>query len=173
VQAVSKGLAPARREAAAVRILAIDPGSQLSGYVELDDGLVAQHAKAANEGILQGLRVSARSYDVVVLESMSPRGMPTSLQEMEACFEAGRFAEAAHETRVERISRDAVKLHLTGRRAKVTDANVRAALIDRFGGVGGKDAAIGRKATPGPLYGIHDDEWAALALGVTWLDLNP
>lgn len=39
------------------------------------------------------------------------------------------------------------------------------ALIDRFGG---KDAAIGRKATPGPLYGITKDLWSALAIAITY-----
>ena len=44
-------------------------------------------------------------------------------------------------------------------------ARTRHALIDRFGG---KDAAIGRKAAPGPLYGISRDMWSALAIAVTY-----
>jgi len=47
------------------------------------------------------------------------------------------------------------------------DASIRQALIDRFGG---KDAAIGRKASPGPLHGIAADVWSALALAVTHTD---
>lgn len=34
----------------------------------------------------------------------------------------------------------------------------------------GKEKAIGKKATPGPLYGVVGDEWAALAVAVTWWD---
>jgi hypothetical protein len=105
-----------------------------------------------------------------VVEFMSPRGMPTSRQEMETLWWAGRFAEAMHPLRVDRVTRDDVKYHLTGRRAKVGDANVRAALIDRFGGIGGKAAAIGTKANPGPLYGVTADVWAALGVAITYLD---
>jgi len=43
-------------------------------------------------------------------------------------------------------------------------------LIDRYGGVGGKRAAIGLKASPGPLHGVSKDVWAALAVAVTYAD---
>jgi len=60
-----------------------------------------------------------------------------------------------------------VKLHLTQtRRAK--DANIRQALIDRYGP--GKALAVGLKATPGPLYGLTGDCWSALAVAVTAAD---
>jgi hypothetical protein len=48
---------------------------------------------------------------------------------------------------------------------RANDANIRAALIDRFGP--GKDKAVGRKATPGPLFGLKGDEWSALAIALT------
>lgn len=61
-----------------------------------------------------------------------------------------------------RVKRSEVKRHLCGSlRAK--DANVRQAIIDRYGG----QAAIGRKATPGPLYGVTSHAWAALAVAIT------
>jgi hypothetical protein len=62
------------------------------------------------------------------------------------------------------LQRRAVKLALCGD-SRAKDANIRQALIDRFGG---KDAAIGRKAAPGPLYGISRDVWSALAIAVTY-----
>ena len=59
-----------------------------------------------------------------------------------------------------------MKLNLCGNpRAK--DANIRQAIIDRFGG---KAAAIGTKKNPGPLYGVSGDVWAAIAVGLTWQD---
>ena len=99
--------------------------------------------------------------------------MPASAQLFETMWWAGRFAEATHSISrpdiVERLERAKVKRHITGvNNAK--DANVRAALIDRFGGVGGKEAAIGRKASPGPLYGVAADEWAALAVAIAWAE---
>jgi hypothetical protein len=55
-----------------------------------------------------------------------------------------------------------VKLHLC-ESVRANDSNIRAALIDRFGP--GKEKAVGRKATPGPLFGLKGDEWSALAIG--------
>ncbi len=169
-------------------ILAIDPGSQRSGLVVFDSELdrVDCHAKMPNEWVLERLINNDSGFtigvDLVVIEAMSPRGMPTSLQEMEAIHWAGRFHQAAilrfdggqHPLRVERLGRDRVKLHFLGaarpKGAPKADTRIRAVLIDRFGGVGGKDAAIGLKATPGPLYGIAADEWAALALAIAWAE---
>jgi hypothetical protein len=61
------------------------------------------------------------------------------------------------------LPRRAVKLALCGD-SRAKDANIRQALIDRFGG----SAAIGRKANPGPLYGISPDVRSALAIAVTY-----
>jgi len=61
------------------------------------------------------------------------------------------------------LPRRAVKLALCGD-SRAKDANIRQALIDRFGG----SAAIGRKTAPGPLYGISRDVWSALAIAVTF-----
>ena len=73
--------------------------------------------------------------------------------------------EAAGELPVVLLPRQTVKATLChDTRAK--DANVRQALLDRFGG----SAAIGRKATPGPLYGVSRDVWSALALAVCYAE---
>jgi len=56
-----------------------------------------------------------------------------------------------------------VKLHLC-KVSQAKDMHIRQALIDMYGG---KDAAIGKKATPGPLYAVKSHAWAALALGIT------
>jgi hypothetical protein len=156
-------------------VLAIDPGSESSAFVTLNGDRMVLRAfgKLPNAELLEWLRAGPGQTPTegqVVLEFMSPRGMPTSRQEMETLFVAGRIAEACHPSEVHRITRDDVKYHLTGRRSKVGDANVRAALIDRFGGLGGKAAAIGTKANPGPLYGVTADVWAALGVAITYLD---
>lgn len=165
-----------------MRVLAVDPGSQQSAWLLLVDGRPELWTKEPNEQLRDRLRwelADARlalpdavniSADLVVIEWLSPRGMPTSAQEFEAAFWAGRFAEAARPLPVERLTRDAVKFHHTGHRARVTDAVIRAALIDRFGGIGGKAAAVGVKSAPGPLYGVHADCWAALAVALAWHD---
>jgi hypothetical protein len=164
------------------RILAIDPGSEQSAWITYDPALghPGDWGKVPNEQLLADLR-GGRGWgpriwvsgvnDLVVIEFTAPRGMPASAQLFETLWWAGRFAEACRPVRVERQQRDEVKQHLLGKRAG-TDAMIRAALIDRFGGIGGKERAIGRKAAPGPLYGLHADCWAALAVAVTWSDLE-
>lgn len=156
-------------------ILAIDPGSERSAWLLYSTELpaVLAFAKEPNEEILEALRSGdldiTRGVGLVVIEWTAPRGMPASAQLFETLWWAGRFAEAAQPTQVERLERQHVKKHLLGR-TNGTDTNIRAALIDRFGGIGGKAAAVGLKATPGPLYGISADVWAALGVAVTWAD---
>ena len=60
-----------------------------------------------------------------------------------------------------------MKLHLC-HSARATDANIREALLDRYGP--GKEKAVGRKAAPGPLFGVSKDIWSALAVAVTFSD---
>ena len=55
-------------------------------------------------------------------------------------------------------------MHLTNS-ARAKDANVRQALLDKFGP--GKEKAVGKKATPGPLDGLTGDCWSALGVAVT------
>lgn len=157
-----------------MRLLAIDPGSTESAWLRLNDGQVASSAKVANDELLEALRDRrlTGSVDVVVVEWTAPRGMPASQELFETLWWAGRFAEAAYPVPVDRINRLEVKRRLLGTTAS-KDSNVRAALIDRFGGIGGKAVAIGTKAAPGPLHGIGSDVWAALAVAVTYEDGAP
>ena len=183
-----------------MRGLAIDPGSTESAVVvyEGDErtaltgpGRVLKHETLSNQGLLEILRddLSSLVYglDWYACEWMEPRGMPTSAQEFETLFWIGRFAEALENrpnhnpdgrpAKLERVTRRKVKQHLgvggrgaVGEKLPSYDARIRSVLIDRWGGIGGKEAAMGRKASPGPLYGISGDQWAALALAVTVAD---
>lgn len=161
------------------RVLAIDPGSAATGWVLMDEsGAVLRHGKDANEQLLEWYRTdlvddeeTLEPRDVVLVEFMSPRGMPTSEHEMDALWWVGRFTEALEQHRhpVVRVTRDEVKWVLLGKRnVKGPDAAIRQVLIDRYGRGSGKEAAVGLKRTPGPLYGIKVDEWAALALACAW-----
>ncbi len=76
------------------------------------------------------------------------------------------MAEAYGADRVARIKRLEVKIHLC-HDSRAKDANIRQAILDRFGG---KEKAIGRMATPGPLMGVSGDLWAALAVAITFWD---
>lgn len=161
-------------------VLAIDPGPETSGWVLFDgERVVAGEPQLENHRVLQlwttaapylfehGLR-STREL-LVAMEWITSYGMAVGASVFETCFWAGRIAEALGGDDVQRIARANVKLHLCGsRRAK--DTNIRQALVDRFGGVAGKRAAIGLKKSPGPLYGTRQHMWAALAVAITAWD---
>lgn len=154
-------------------ILSVDPGHTQSAWVVYDGKKVRGHAKMPNEELLRNLREFTGNppfslSEVLVVEWIAAMGMAVGAEVFDTCAWTGRFIEAwEHCTgwTHHRVKRHEVKMHLCGNmRAK--DGNIRAALIDRFGGAG----AIGKKAMPGPLYGISGDCWSALAIGVTWHD---
>lgn len=156
-------------------VLAIDPGTTRSAFVALDiaTGMPKQFGINDNEVLLDRLRridVRTSGIDVVAIEKIANMGMAAVGESIfETVWWSGRFAEAVHPMPIERITRGQVKQAICGS-AKAKDPNVRQALIDRFGGIGGKAVAIGLKKTPGPLYGISADMWAALAVAITFAD---
>lgn len=95
-------------------------------------------------------------------------GMPIGKSTIWTIFWLGRFSRLAEEKCGTLIPRKTIVAHLCGS-VRGKDPHVRQALIDRFGG----DTAIGRKKTPGPLYGIHTHVWSALAVAVAWWELSP
>lgn len=154
-----------------MRLLAIDPGPKESAYVLIEYGQVAFYRKAGNSDLLAALPPIADA-DIAICERIRSYGMPVGAEVFETCEWVGRFWQAWVDSSLRRewhfVTRKEAVTNLCGNpRAK--DANVRQAIIDRFGG---KDAAIGKKARPGPLYGISGDCWAALAVGLTWLDFQ-
>lgn len=148
-----------------VTVLAIDPGPTRSAWLILADGRVEGWAIESNLGLL--LAPPVRTVDLAVIEKVEGYGMPVGAEVFETVYYSGQLAEGLRQrgVPVQRIGRKAVKAHLCGT-TKAKDPNVRQALIDRFGG----SAAIGRKAAPGPLYGLSGDGWGALALAVAAAD---
>ena len=143
-------------------VLAIDPGSFRSAWLRFDGSRPQGFGITANEILAKALRTGGLP-DVVVIEKIESYGMIVGAEVFDTAFWTGRFAEAADRVPVVMLPRRAVKLALCGD-SRAKDANIRQALVDRFGG----SAAIGRKAAPGPLYGIHRDVWSALAIAVAY-----
>ena len=149
-------------------ILAIDPGTTQSAYVRMDSGLIKSFGLMPNENMLDMLRNGSWHGYELAIESVESFGMPVGKEVFETVLWSGRFIEAWDNRDLSwtRIYRKEVKLHLChSHRAK--DSNIWQAIVDRFGG---KEAAVGRKAAPGPLFGIHSHCRAALAVGLTFLD---
>jgi hypothetical protein len=152
-----------RRQGGVTSVLAIDPGSVQSAWLRFDGVRPQGFGITANDVLVRALRTGGLP-DVVVIEEIRSYGMAVGRETFDTARWTGRFEEAAHRVPVAFVGRKEIVVALCGS-ARASDSNVRMALIDRFGG---KDAAIGRKATPGPLYGITKDLWAALAIAVTY-----
>lgn len=145
-------------------VIAIDPGPEKSAMLIWHCGKVEVTRFLPNEDILGCMRNWNGNKTACVIEKVESFGMAVGAETFETVYWSGRFAEAYGAEKVERIGRRAVKIALC-HSARATDANVRWAILDRFGG---KDKAMGKKAAPGPLYGISGHLWAALALALTW-----
>ena len=143
-------------------ILAIDPGSAQSAWLQFDGTRPGGFGITANDVLVRALRTGGLP-DVVVIEKVESYGMAVGAEVFDTVLWAGRFAEAAHRVPVVLLPRRAVKLALCGD-SRAKDANIRQALIDRFGG----SAAVGRKAAPGPAVRDRRDVWSALAIAVTY-----
>jgi hypothetical protein len=152
-------------------IYGVDPGTEQSAMVAMQvDGKIIQSETMPNEELLGRLRAyGGRAHlldDVFVFEQIESMGMAVGKEVFETVFWTGRFYEVVYPARVFRVTRRAVKLHLCGS-MQAKDPNIRQALMDRYGG---KEKAVGRKGSEGPLYGVKGHEYAALAVAVTWYD---
>lgn len=146
--------------------VAIDPGPVKSAYAYFDGGTLCHAETLTNDLIARRIDDYGGN---IVYEMIACYGMAVGAEVFETCVWIGRFievAEATQPTRQDRIYRREVKIHLCGS-MKAKDANVRQAIIDLYGG---KAKAIGTKKNPGPLYGVKGDEWAAIGVGLTYLD---
>lgn len=153
-------------------ILAIDPGNIQSGYVLVEhDGKeirnVLDVGKVPNEEIFP---VLCREYQHLAIEMVAGMGMPVGQEVFDTCFWIGRFWEYAELYRkgyqIQKIFRREEKLYLCGH-SQAKDANIRQALIDRYG-------VVGTKKNPGFFYvngtKFAKDMWTAMAVAVTYFD---
>jgi len=153
------------------KILSIDPGPTESGWVHVESEPFALLGAGVfeNESVLEGLRRKQWPADVVLIEKVVSYMKIVGLPVFETAYNAGRFAEAAHPASVVRLGNTDVRRHICDT-ARASESNVRAAIIDRFGGLGGKAVAIGTSKARGPLYGVTAHAWSALALALTFAD---
>lgn len=148
------------------KILAIDPGTTESGWVQLKGGVVVASGIWPNGELRDRLRGSGQgcvdAAEVCAIEMVASYGMAVGKEVFETVLWIGRFCEAWEQSRGAPpllVYRKDVKMHLCGSpRAK--DPNIRQALLDKLGPQGTKKA-------PGPTYGIRSHAWAALAVGIT------
>ncbi len=139
-----------------MRIIAIDPGTTRSAYVIYGEG-IKEVGIFDNWDMAELLRV----VDVkrLAIEMIASMGMILGQTSYETCVWIGRFIQAFSGS-YSLVYRREVKREICGS-PHAKDANIRQALIDKFG-------APGTKKEPGRTYGFRKDIWAALAVAVTY-----
>lgn len=146
-------------------VLAIDPGTTESAWCARASDRVTGFGKVPNAELKRMLATWVSSADdMLAMEMIASYGMPVGAEVFETCVWIGRFLEAWGRPYA-LVYRREEKIFLCGS-MRATDANIRTALIDRFGG---KATAIGNKKQPGQLYGMSGDCWAALAVAETYI----
>lgn len=156
-------------EANHMSLLAIDPGTTESAYLQWNGAEVLDFGKRPNDEVLDYVR-ERRKYRQegraahtrhLAIEMVASYGMPVGREVFETCVYIGRLVEAWGGPYTF-IYRTKVKAALCNH-VKASDAHVRQALLDRFGG---KVKALGNVKAPGPLHGITGDVWSALAIAI-------
>jgi hypothetical protein len=146
-------------------MIGIDPGSKESAICELlvssGNKAVFQTMKIPNEELL--IILPKYQDQVMAIEIMQSMGMTVGAEVFVTCEFIGKFS-LVHGDPIIRLTRTDMKMHLCGN-VRAKDANIRAALIERFGNPGVKKA-------PGRTYGISKDQWSALAIAVTAIELT-
>lgn len=140
------------------RIIGIDPGPRESAFVVWDGERVVSSGDLPNQELATYLDSACSPIACEWIESF---GMAVGREVFETVFAVGMFSQ--HVDRLRLVPRRDVKLHLC-QSPRARDGNIRQALIDRFG-------EVGSKKNPGPLFGISQHRWAALAVAVTAFDL--
>lgn len=142
-------------------VIGIDPGTEKSGWVEWNGSKILDAQIMPNQEILYNLQTTNKHGVTLALEWLESMGMRVGKEVFVTCRWVGRFHEAWGAEPVY-IPRSQIKLHLCGQR-RANDADIRQALIDRFG-------APGTKKEPGATYGLKRDTWQTLAVCVTAFD---
>ena len=151
-----------------MNLLCIDPGTTTSGVVCFDGkNPNPVFPEIDNEILLEKINTLPAHH--MAIEMVACYGMPVGKETFETCVWIGRFIQAFKGSHTKVFRKD-VKLCLCNSlRAK--DANVRRAILDLFPATGGgKTPQIGIKKQPGPLFGVSNHAWAALAVGITYFE---
>lgn len=159
-------------------ILAVDPGTEKSAWVlyDTEKKTLVRFGLDTNEKVVNMIgdpRYGGKGFveqEILVIEMFKSYGNVMGDSVLQTCVWIGRFIQACifpHEL----IPRKSVVTHLC-MNPRANDSNVRQALIDRFSNGKGSKVAIGSKRAPGPLFGVKNDIWSALAIAVSWSEMR-
>lgn len=153
-------------------VYGIDPGTESSALVQYDHALrtVREHFTCTNNELMAYLYTESRHHTrgiPLVIEYFESFGMAVGAEVFRTVWWSGRMYEVWSGPK-HTLTRKTVKQHIC-HSTRATDANIRAAIYDLFGG---KLRAVGKAKTPGPLYGVKGHEMSALAVALTWAEQN-
>lgn len=145
-----------------MRVFALDPGPTATGWCIFESDCVVDSGHHANHDILTWVKDGQRC-DVLAIEMIANMGMAVGASTFETVRWIGRFQQAWREPeRVQLVFRREVKTCICGNQ-QAKDQNIRQGLIDRLG-------EPGKKAKPGPTYGVTGHAWSAVGVAVTCLE---
>lgn len=157
-----------------MRILAIDPGNRESGYavINMPEFELIEFGKVENESLLAKLILLQQnhSFDVVAIEMVGCYGMAVGKDVFETCVWIGRFRQQLFGESITYIYRKDEKMTLCNS-MKAKDSNIRQALINRYAKHDFKNGK-GTKKNQDVFYGVKADIWQAIAVGVTYYELE-
>ena len=145
-----------------MRLLAIDAGTTVSGYVVLEDNRVIKSDVIDNEQLLLMLSEFCEC-DEMLLEMIQSMGMAVGQTTFTTVLWIGRFYQEWANLRGRDpylIYRQEVKNTLCGS-SRAKDANIRQRCIDILG-------PQGTKKDKGPTYGVKSHSWQALGVALTF-----
>jgi len=161
-------------------IIGVDPGPTSSGQVVVDGAIFPPIVLESNDEIEEkDLLITKYKAKIVVSEWIVSYSSAIGFSVLDTARLVGRIEERAGVKGMEfhKLTRPQVGLELTGKstpkKAQVNEAIrelYREMKPDSLGG--GKNAVVGTKKHPGPLYGIKSHAWDALAVVIAWMSKN-
>lgn len=152
------------------KLLAIDPGTQQSGYVILEGDKILASGVELNTTLLEAIQKRTQQFslpETLAIENIVSYGNTVGNTTFKTCIWIGRFYQAwldyPHPAEsVVLIDRITIKKHLCPKQ-RANDSTIIKALTERFG-------EKGTKTNPGPTYGLKSHAWQAFALGIYYHD---
>ena len=145
-------------------VMAIDPGPAMSAYCVVDTATyeIVDKGKVENDKLME--LVKTGYFDMMAVECFQSFGMGVGQTVFNTAYYIGRLMQVAEGlgSKVRMVYRSEVKMHHC-HTMKAKDANIRQALIDRFG-------EPGTKKKKGKTYGISKDMWSALGIATFVVD---
>jgi len=146
-----------------MKIIAIDPGPTQSAFVIWDGTLIIATEILKNDNLLELIAEYPHKTFPMVIEQVRSYGMPVGATIFDTVFWSGRFYQAWKGPKYQ-MPRLEVKQHIC-HNSRAKDSNIRQALIDRL-----EPDLKPRQRPKGILKGLVRDQWAAMALAVTFLE---